>query len=159
MSRLPYEGRTNVYFATAVADKNAPTVAEISGAVDITNYIPKDGLAPNLSTNNVDSATIAETFDAQVVGSWGGALAITGFRDDTDDDFWDLCEYGTDGFVIIDRFNPAGELPTPGDVVEVWPVQMHEPVMQNSAANTQQRFVETFAVTSAPAMNAVVAPS
>jgi hypothetical protein len=157
MSRLPYEGRTNVYWATTVASKNAPTVAEITAAVNVTNFVPKDGVAPNLTTNNVDSATIAEIFDAQVVGSYGANVQITGFRDDTADTFYDLCVYGTNGFLILDRFNPSGTLPSAGDKVEVWPAQMHEPVNQNSATNTQQRFIETFAITSAPALRATVA--
>lgn len=157
MSRLVYEGRTNVYWATTVADPAAPTVAEITAAVNVTSFVPKDGVAVNLSTNNVDSATIAEIFDAQVVGSYGGAPQVTGFRDDTADTFYDLCVYGTNGFLILDRFNPSGTLPVAGDKVEVWPAQMHEPVMQNSATNTQQRFVEAFAITSAPELRATVA--
>jgi hypothetical protein len=39
----------------------------------------------------------------------------------------------------------------------VWPAEMHQPVPQNSAANTQQRFVEMFAVTAQPNLKATVA--
>lgn len=156
MARLVYEGRTNVYWATTVADKTAPTSGEISGATDLTEFVAKDGVAVNINTNNVDSATIAEIFDAQVVGSYGADVQLTMFRDDTDDDAYDLCQYGTNGFLIIDRFNQSGTVATTGDVVEVWPAQMHEPAMENSASNTQQRFVESFAITEAPALRAVV---
>jgi hypothetical protein len=157
MARLVYEGRTNVYWATAIANKAAPTVAEITAAVALTNFIAKDGVAVNISTNNADSATIAEIFDAQVAGSYGAALELTMFRDDTADTAWNLCVYGTNGFLIIDRFRTAGVLPSVGNKVEVWPAQMHKPAMQNTAANTQQRFTESFAVTSTPNDSATVA--
>lgn len=157
MARLVYEGRTNVYWATTITNPAAPTVAEIGAATDITGFITKDGVAVNINTNNVDSATIEEIFDAQVVGSYGADLQLTMFRDDTADTAWDLCVYGTNGYVVIDRFNDAGDEPLAGDVVEVWPAQMHQPAPQNSAANTQQRFIESFAVTAAPELAAVVA--
>lgn len=157
MSRLVYEGRHNVYWATTVAAKQTPTVAEITAAVKLTDFTAKDGIAPNLATNNTDSATIAEVFNSEVVGSYGAGLTLTLFRDDSADTAYALCIYGTNGFLIIDRIRASGTLPSVGSKVEVWPCQMHEPIMQNSAANTQQRFTEGFAVTSAPALRAVVA--
>ena len=159
MARLVYEGRTNVYWATAVADIEAPTLAEIGAATELTGYVAKDGVAVNINTNNVDSATIAEIFDAQVVGSWGADVQLTMFRDDEDDSAYDLCVYGTNGFLIIDRINDSGTLAGIGDVVEVWPAQMHIPAMENSSSNTQQRFVESFAVTATPALDATVVGS
>ena len=157
MARLVYEGRTNVYWATSIANKNAPTVAEITAAVNLTNFVTKDGVALNTATNNVDSATIAEVFDAEDVGSYGSGLELTMFRDDTADTAWNLCVYGTSGFLILDRVRASGVLPSVGHKVEVYPARMHVPAMQNSAANTQQRFTEKFAVTSTPADKATVA--
>ena len=157
MARLVYEGKTNVYWLTACANIAAPTVAEITAGTALTNFIAKDGVAVNTTTNNVDSATIAETFDSQVTGSWGGELELTMFRDDSADTAWNLCVYGTTGWVVIDRFRASGTLPSAAHKVEVWPAQMHQPVPQNSAANTNQRFVEKFAVTSQPNLKATVA--
>lgn len=157
MARKVYEGRHNVYFATSVANKAAPTVAEITAAVNITPFVAKDGISPNFSTNNVDSATIAETFDAQIPGSYGADLELTLFRDDSADTAWNLWVYGTNGFLIIDRNNVSGVLPSVGNKVEVWPGAMHQRVMENSAANTQQRFKGKFPCSSAPNDNATVA--
>lgn len=156
MAREVYEGRTNVYWATAVSNKNAPTVAEITAAVNLTNFVTKDGVSVNITTNNVDNATIAETFDAQVPGSYGSDLQLTMYRDTTDT-AWNLCVYGTNGFLILDRGRASGTLPSAGNKVEVFPAAMHEPAMENSAANTNKRFVEKFAVTAAPAQKATVA--
>jgi hypothetical protein len=157
MARQVYEGRSNVYWCTTVANKNAPTAAEIAAGVALTNFVTKDGVAVNITTNNVDSATIAETFDAQVTGSWGGEVELTMFRDNTADTAWNLCVYGTAGFIVIDRFRASGTLPVATNKVEVWPAQMHQPAPQNSAANTLLRFVEKFAVTSQPNLSATVA--
>jgi hypothetical protein len=79
------------------------------------------------------------------------------FRDNTADTAWNLCVYGTAGFLVIDRFRASGTLPSATHKVEVWPAQMHQPAPQNSAANTLLRFVEKFAVTSQPNLSATVA--
>jgi hypothetical protein len=157
MARLVYEGRTNVYWVTTISNIAAPTAAEIAAGTNLTNFVAKDGVAVNTTTKNVDSATIAETFDSQIVGSWGGEIELTMFRDDTADTAFTLCVYGTNGYLVIDRFGPSGTAPVATDKVEVWPAEMHQPVPQNSAANTQQRFMEKFAVTSQPNLSATVA--
>lgn len=153
MARVIYEANTKVYWATTVASITAPTAANITAAVNLSPFIAKDGVAVNISTNNVDSATIDDSFDAQLVGSWGADVKLTMFRDDVTDTAWNLCVYGTAGFLIISRFGPA----VVGSDVEVYPAEMHQPAMENSSANSQQRFVEAFAVTSEPELNAIVA--
>lgn len=157
MARSVYEGRTNVYWVVTIANKNSPTAAEIAAGTALTNFVTKDGVRPGMRTNNVDSATIAETFDAQDVGSFGSDFELEMFRDDATDTAWNLCIYGTSGFLVIDRQRAAGVLPIATNKVEVWPAKMHQKVMQNSAANTQKRFVEKFAITSAPVLDATVA--
>lgn len=157
MSRRVYEGTMNVYFATDVADVSAPTVTEITAAVDITCDLSKDGIAPNISTNNVDIAALCETFDATIPGSFGADFQLTGFRDDTTEALWDLAIYGTAGFLIIEYFGEPGVLPEAGDKVGVWPVTMNQKSPANSAANTAQMFTVPFNVTAQPDLDAVVA--
>lgn len=157
MARLAYDGRTNVYWCTTIDDPTAPTEGEIAAGTDLTAFITKDGVQPNLTTNNVDSATIAEIFDAQVVGTFGADFTLTMKRDDASDDAWDLCVYGTAGFIVVDEFNESGTLPSAGDPVDVWPAQMHQPTPANSSSNTEKTFTESFAITSAPQFSALVA--
>lgn len=155
MSRTVYEGNVKVLFAATVASKTAPTVANIAAAIELTPFITKDGVSVPSTQNMVDSATIEDVFDAQRVGSWGGGpLTLTMFRDDEDEtDSYDLIEYGLEGFLIISRFGD----PIVGSKVEVWPVEAHEPTLMQTGANEMQKFSAAFAVTSAPAMRAVVA--
>lgn len=156
MARFVYEGKTNVFWVVSIATTSTPSLTEIQAGVDLTGFTAKDGVAVNIRGNNVDSATIAETFDAQVVGSWGADLQLTMFRDDNTDTAWNTCVYGSNGFIVIDRFNVAGADPGNGDKVEVWPAEMHQPSPENSGTNTNVRFVEMFAVTSQPYLAATV---
>lgn len=158
MARNAYEGRTRVYWCTTISDITAPTAGEIAAGEDLSCFITKDGVNPGLSTNNVDSAAICETFDAQDVGSFGANFTLTMFRDDTSDDAWDLCVYGTVGFLVVWYNAVPGDEDPPeaGEPVQVWPAKMHQPVMNPSAANEMQKFTEAFAITAQPEFNAIV---
>ncbi len=154
MARFVYEGNTNVYWVLSIATASNPAVSEITAGTALTNFIAKDGVAVNITTNNVDSATIAETFDAQVVGSWGAELELKMFRDNSADTAWTTCVYGSTGYIVINRFDTSGSNPSNGDKVEVWPAQMHQPSPENSASNTNVSFIEKFAIRSQPYLSA-----
>jgi hypothetical protein len=156
MARFVYEGKTNVYWLTTIATTSTPRVNELTAGVALTNFVTKDGVAVNINTNNVDNATIAQIFDAQVVGSYGADVELTMFRDDSTDTGWTTCVYGTNGYLVIDRFSLSGSSPTNGKKVEVWPAQMHQPSPENSAANMTVRFTEKFAITSQPNLSATI---
>lgn len=159
MSRIVYDGQNKVYFAASdgVDDTDAPTEAEIAGAVNFTPFVTKDGISVPSTQNVVDIGGIDTNYNAEVVGTWGGGLlTLTMFRDDTDEtNSYDQIVYGTNGYLIISRF---GE-PEAGSQVEVWPVQMHEPTLMQSAGDEAQKFTAGFAVTAAPSMRATVAAS
>lgn len=162
MAGKVYEGRHNVYWATTVANINAPTVAEITAATDLSDWVTKDGIAPNITGNTVDTGGIKDTFDAQLVGSDGADFQLTLKRGDASggltDAAWTLfVAGGSHGFLIVDRDNVGGVLPGVGDKVEVYPAQAHRPAMNNSAANAQQAFVQKFAITRNYNANATVA--
>lgn len=158
MSRTVYEGNTKVHFAPTIANINAPTMVELAAGTDFTPFTTKDGVNTPSTQNMVDSASINETFDAQRVGSWGGPVTLTMFRDDTDEsDGWDAITRGLEGFLVIGRFSPDG-IGT-GDKVEVYPVEAHQPVTLPSAGNEMQRFTAQFAVTSQPDLDATVVAS
>lgn len=157
MSRYVHEGKTRVAFVNTIANKNAPTVAELSAGTDLSTLLTKDGLQVPDQQNMVDSSTLADTFDAQRVGSWGGSVSLTGFRDDTSDDLWDLAVYGTEGFIVVRRGAAYDAAWAAAQNVEVYPVEMHEPVPNQTASNEEARFTVACAVTGAPAKRATVA--
>lgn len=154
MPKLVYEQNTKVHWLTTIADIAAPTLTEITAGTNLTPFITKDGVARNIATNNVDSASIDTNFDSQEVGSWGAGFQLTMFRDDGDEaESYDLVVYGTRGFLVV---CPFGE-PAVADQVEVYPAALHEPAPQNSAANAMQTFMVNCAITDKPNLRAVVA--
>lgn len=164
VDRYVYEGQTRVALvprlpAPGIADISAPTTTELndSGVVDLSVLLTKDGLNTPQNQNMVDSATLAETFDSQLVGSWGGAMELTCFRDRASDLAWNTFVYGDEFFLVIRRGVDYDTAWANGQDVEVYPIQSHQPIMQPSAPNEQQRFTVSCAVTEQPDLKATVA--
>lgn len=157
MSRYVYEKFTRIWWVTTIASQAAPTVAEINAGTDLTSFVAKDGLKLPVDQNMVDNAAIDTAFDAQLVGSWGGGgLELEMFKDTTDTAYT-LCVYATIGFLVVRLGVLVTTAATAAQKVQVWPAQMHQPVVKPSAANQQVRFTEKFAVTLEPTLVATVA--
>jgi len=157
MARYPADGMLRVQRVPTIANKAAPTVAELNAGVDVTNFITKDGIKVPTNQNMVDSASLAETFDAQVPGSFGGPLSVTGIRDNATDTLWDLITYNLAGYVVVRRGVTTATAFAISQKVEVYPVQWHEPIPMDPASNELGKFTATAAVTSQPNLKAVVA--
>lgn len=159
MARGPYEARTRLYWVPSIANIAAPTVAELNAGTDLSCFITKDGVTEPNSQNMTPAAALCERFDAERVGSFGGQLTLKMYRDDVDadDDAYNLIVYGTVGFVVI-RWGPTHATAwAAAQKVRVFPAEMHEPVMNDSAANTMATFNATMAVTGQPNLKATVA--
>lgn len=157
MSAYVHEGMTKVSFVPTITNKAAPTVAQLAAGTDITTYLTKDGLKVPQSQNMVDNTSLAETFDAKVVGSWGGDLSLTMKRDNGTDTAWDLFDYGETGYIVVRRGVAHATAFAAAQKVEVYPVQSHMPVPNDTASNAQATFTVGLAVTSEPELAAVVA--
>lgn len=147
MAQRVYDGRTSVWFVTTIADITAPTIAEIEAGTDLSCYVTKDGFAPNVSTNNVDSGVLCDDFDGQVPGTHGADLTLTMIRDDgasPGDVAWDLWVKNTEGYIVWLPFTDPEDGPAAGDPAEVWQGQMHQKSSANSATNTRQTFTAPF---------------
>lgn len=157
MARWANDGMIRVYYTASISNKAAPTVAELNAGTSISNFITKDGVNTPSNQNMVDNASLAETFDAQVPGSFGGPITLTGIRDNATDTFWNLITYNLAGYIVIRRGVATATAWTIADKVEVYPVQFHEPLPVPTASNEQGRFSAQGAVTSQPNLKAVVA--
>jgi hypothetical protein len=135
---------------------SAPSAATVTAGTRLDQFVTKDGLTVPADQNNVDVAVLSDTFDAQVVGSFGGAIEMTGVRNDTSDTFWDLCVYGTVGFIVVRRGLASASAFAATQDVEVYPVQMHEPVPAQTGGNTVGQFTISLPVTSQPNLKAVM---
>jgi hypothetical protein len=153
MPRVTHEN-TRVYWLEAVANPNAPTVAEINAGTDLTDQIPVDGVAVNPTKNNASQAMLGDAFVAELVGTWGTGITLTFTRDDTNDVARALFVYRADGFLVISRFGAAN---VAGRKVEVYPAQGHEPADLATAENEFSKFEVQLAVTDSPSLRATVA--
>ena len=85
MARYVHDGLTKVYWVTTISSQAAPTVAELNAGTSLAAFLKKDGLNISLSQNMVDNADLEDTFDAQGVGTYGGSMELTIFRDNSAD--------------------------------------------------------------------------
>ena len=157
MARYTHETKTQVWWVLTIANKNAPTVAEINAGTALGGFIAKDGVKVGYTTNKVDSATITENFNAQLAGSTSADPSLTMFRDDTADTAWNLWIHGTNGFLVIRRGVLSSTAVASTQKVEVYPAQMLQPVPDDSAQDAQVRFDAGVAVTAEPNLKATVA--
>lgn len=156
MAKLVFEENYHVYWLDAApANPAAPTVTELNAGDDITAFIPKDGFAPGVSNNRVAAGDLATSFDAEIMGSHGAQLSITGFMDDDTNTLFDsIGVRGTTGAIVV-CWRGAAAASAPAFV---WPdVEVGSPTLPNTAANERQTFTAEFAVREEPNYHATVA--
>lgn len=161
MTDFSYDGNTRVMWVPTIADKTAPTVAQLAAGtlLSTSDGLTKDGLQLPTSQNFVDSGALSETFDAQDVGTEGGNITLKIKKSGTvPDAFWDLfAERGEVGFLVVRYGLPNLTAVAAGQEVQVYPAKAHSGVMDNTTGNARATFTVGMAVTSEPAKNAVVA--
>ena len=118
MARFFRRGVSEVFFAASVAVLDAPTSAEITAAVDLSEAIADIG-GFMLTNSPIETPNLKTTFDAQIDGVDKTAdSTFTLYDDDTDDAIRTALAKGSVGFVIL---CPYGN--TVGKRAEVWPVK------------------------------------
>jgi len=159
MARIIPNENTWIGFAAsgAIASISAPTAAEITAATDVTPYV----ISLNASSrgNTVPTPSFDTLFETTTTGTSAATFDADFYRDDEEDDAWELLPRGTRGFFIISRFGGSGtdQKPIAGDTVEVWPVSVTSRTMANMSNNTVQTFTVSCAVNIEPAEDATVA--
>ena len=157
-----YEQQTSVRFVPTIASTAIPpttaTTAEITAGTDLTPYVTKDGVQPPTNQNMVDTGSIDTNFDSQEPGSFGGPFVlILKKKRGTAEVAWTTISYGLTGYLVVSYDNFGGDnVPVAGDKIQIFPVKAHEPLMNNSAANEEQKFTTNFAVTSKPNLKGTV---
>lgn len=145
------------WLASDPADPAEPTPAEVAAGVNVTAFIPKDGIKFGVTNNRVDAADISDTFDKEGMGTWGSQIAITFFRDDTADTVWDLWQRGETGCLIILPFAGPTTAPANGQAAMVLPgLESGQPVPTDPAKNEKQKGMAEFACSEAPIFDATV---
>lgn len=140
-TKLPYDENIKVVWATSVASIAAPTVAEIGAGTDITCLLTKDGLTFGVTTASIDASTLCSRFMHSEPGSVDVKPVIKGYRfTSTDDDLWDLVDWGDAGYLIVRPMVPYGTAVAAAQKVIVIAGKWGEPEPAPTAANSMQTF-------------------
>jgi hypothetical protein len=159
MADLISDGNVKVAWVTSIANINAPTAAELAAGTDWTTRLTPDGLKTDPTTADVNTSSLASTFDTNQPGrrSYVVELTIKRGSTTTEDNPFTTLTYGATGYVVVRRGVPYATAFTAGDKVEVYPVAAGEAQNIAPAANEVSKFMSPLKVTSDPATRATVA--
>jgi hypothetical protein len=159
MSDLINDGMTKVVWASTIANINAPTTAELNAGQDFTPRVTPDGLKVDPSTADVDTSSLASTFDTKTVGRIGVDVELMFKRGTTtpEDLPYATLKYGVAGYLVIRRGIAYATAWATSQKCEVYPITCGEPQNNAPAANEVMKFTSSMKVTSSPATAAVVA--
>lgn len=157
MSRVHPSGQARWWFVPSIANKNAPTVAEINAGIDLTPYMRRDGANRPRSANTVDIADLASPFNKTAGSTYGGDVMEIPFNQDqanpsTVDPIRAVLSplpSSSTGFIVARDFGGSSLAPATGHRVDVMPVQT---LSKEKAALGDQAYMWTarFAVTDTP---------
>lgn len=159
MSDLISDGQTRVAWCNTIANINAPTAAECTAGIDLTPRLTPDGLKLDPTTADVDTSSLASTFDSMEVGRFKVDAELTIKRGTTpsEDQPYSTLVYGVHGYLVVRRGVAYATAFTAGQQVEVYPSVCGERANKAPAANEVLKFMAPLKVTSQPATNATVA--
>lgn len=157
MSRYSAEGNSLLYFVPSMSNIAAPTTTELNAGTNLTPFVPPDGWNPTTTQNNVDIASLADTFDVMTIGTEGGPITVTFMRDNSADTAWNLFTRGLAGFFAFREGIAVATAWASSQALQVYPITAHHPIANQTARNAARTFNVTVAVTSQPNRKAVVA--
>lgn len=156
MGKFVHDGNTKVYWSTSIANKSAPTAAEMAAATVLTPQTTADGVNVTDTRNKAATPMLEDIFIPENAGTHSTAAVLTFTRDNVTDTAWDTFTHGTAGFLVIAR-GTEGDGTNAGDEVEVYPAESFDPTPLPTATNEHQKFEVELAITDKPDRNAVVA--
>lgn len=159
MADLISDGKTRVYWVSTISNINAPTTAELNAGSDYTARITPDGLKIDPSTADVDTSSLASTFDTKTVGRVGYDTELTFKRGSTggEDLPFTTLKYGVSGYLVVRRGLDYATAWAATQKAEVYPITCGEPQNVSPAANEVLKFISPMKVTAPPATAATVA--
>lgn len=158
MARYANDGMLKVTWAPSVANKAAPTVAELNAGVDVECHLTKDGLGVTNNENTVDDGALCEVFDAQLPGSYSTQMALTMKRNNVSaSDPWTFFTRGEEGFLVVRRGIVSATAWAATQPVEVYPAIAGIKSPAPTASNEQARMMLNFYGTEEPELDGVVA--
>ena len=148
---IPADGNKLVLVVPAIADVDAPTIAELTAAsvVDISCYLTGDGWSPSKEQASIADERLCSTETFERPGRKTRGLEVT-YIDNTNSPYEaefnkavDTLVEGTDHYIVTRRGLPYEQPLAAGQIVEIWPVtageQREVPEEANSVTRTIQK--------------------
>lgn len=157
MARFMRKGKTKVYFVPTIANKAAPTVAEITAGTALTGQIAEmNGFM--FSNSPIDTPDMSTAFVNKIPGEDSvDDSNIVFYEDDSSDVLRTALAKGSNGHIVIFPKGTAGASPAAADKAEVWPVTIASNSRQYTADNEAAKFQVVFATTAPPTDPATIA--
>lgn len=159
MPDITADGKTRVYWVSAIASQNAPTVAELNAGIALQSTMTADGLAGfNPATADVDTSALDSTFTTMVNGrtSFSNTTLRLKKQSGTDTIFTTLIR-DTAGYVVVRRSITASTAWASSQACEVYPAVCEEVSRMDPAPNTIERYEVGIKITGSPSLRAAVA--
>jgi hypothetical protein len=153
------DGMTRYAFVSAIANINAPTVAELNAGILLTTVMTPDGFVGfEPSTADVDNSSAASTFDTKTIGrdSFSGTKLIIKKQSGTDTVYATLTR-GTTGNIVVRRDMDTNTAWASTQPIEVYPIICGQRRRLTPAANTVTKWESDIKITSTPSLAAAVA--
>lgn len=159
MPDITSDGKNRVAWVTAIANINAPTVAELTAGILLQSTLTADGLMGlKPDTADVDTSSLASTFNTTVNGRT--SFSNVGLRlkkqSGTDTIFTTLVR-DTAGYLVVRRSITESTAWASTQPVEVYPALCEEVARVDPEPNSVERYEVGLKITSSPALRAAVA--
>lgn len=159
MADIIGDGKTRVSWVTAIANKAAPTVAELNAGIQLQRTMTADGLIGfRPETNKVDTSSLASKFNTNRNGRTGFDGTMLRFKkQDGVDTIFNTLASGTTGFVVIRNSIDEATPWAASQRVRVYPVECAVEAFVDFEPDTLERWEVPVTVYDDPVQRAVVA--
>lgn len=159
MADIPSDGNTRVAYVAAIANQNAPTVAELNAGILLQSLITADGLIGfEANTSDVDNTALNSTFDTVTIGrdQYSGTM-LRLKKQLTGDTAFSTLTRGAAGYIVIRRDLPETTAWTSTQPVETYPIVCGQRRRLAPEGNTLTRWEIDTKIVSSPSLAAVIA--
>lgn len=159
MADIPVDGKTRVAYVPTIANKSAPTVAELNAGILLQSTMTADGLVGfEATTADVDTTSLASEFDTVTVGRDSFSNTMLRLKKQTGTDtIFDTLTKGTSGYVVIRRYVAQATAWAADQKVNVYPIICGRERELPPEANTVARYEVPTKINDEPVLRAVVA--
>lgn len=160
MPDIPADGNIRVSWVTSIANKAAPTVAELNAGLLLTSILAADGLAGwQADTATIGNRKLDSTFNSSDVGSVSiDDPILRFFKQSGTDTIYTTLVKNAAGFIVIRPSLPSSTAWAATQLlIGVYPAKCKQRRWLDREENTMERYEVPIAITAEPAFDAVVA--